>query len=73
MDDEFIDSRQHLMQQEVLPGTYRSELMYWLPPSRVKTIRKGNDPGGTRCCPISRSSRPAGSRGSRPNSYAIGR
>ena len=34
-----------------------AELMYWLPPSRVKQSGKATTTGGMRCSPISRSSR----------------
>src|SRR5260370_4057818 len=34
-----------------------AELMYWLPPSRVKQSGKATTSGGMRCSPISRSSR----------------
>ncbi len=34
-----------------------AELMYWLPPSRVKQSGKATTTGGIRCSPISRSSR----------------
>jgi hypothetical protein len=34
-----------------------AELMYWLPPSRVKQSGKATTTGGMRCSQISRSSR----------------
>ena len=34
-----------------------AELMYWLPPSRVKQSGKATTTGGMRCSPISRSRR----------------